>query len=407
MRFSLNFHSPVLQIITADHYWHWAHNVIMQEIRAQRWYNGEPPYGLRGFIGDRANRILGYGILRQIRSDPRRCSAVKPMDAVIKSCSGFRDVDPEDTRDFCNGWNFEERYYEECSYSEFRHKSAEELQTYSMTGKLGSYSGGGYVLRLNSRQALDVEKLKTLQKKGWIDRHTRAVMLEFSTYNANVNLFTNCLVIAEFNEGGGITPKWRFEPIQLLPFTGAYGYFINFCEILFVIATVLFTLVELWKIKKLKFEYCSSYWNITEVIILMVSYATVGVYFYRYFLTKEVLKKFNESYGNAYIRIDTAAYMDKIYLYMMAVIVFFSVLKLIKLLQFNKKMNVLALTIRGCWDELSVFFIAFAIVFFAFCCLFYYMYITQIEDFARLAPVPLSCCVYIIFLIVSSSGEPC
>ncbi|XP_071515467.1 polycystin family receptor for egg jelly-like [Panulirus ornatus] len=371
------------KIITADHFWRWAQNVILQEIRAQRWYNNEPPYGLRGFLEDRDNRIMGYGILRQIRSDPRTCKVIKPLNQLINSCSGRREIDREDTRNFCDGWPFEEKFPGECHYDEFRYRSAAQLETYPLQGKLGSYSGGGYVIRLNGRQNDDLEKLRTLQEMGWIDKHTRAVMLEFSTFNANVNLFMTGTVIAEFNEGGGITPKWRFEPVRLLSHSGGFGFIILICECIFVIATFLFTLWESWKIKKMKCEYFASYWNITEICILVTSYITIGIYVYRYFLTKEAIKKFNNTCGNGYVRFDSAFLMDKIYFNLIAIIVFFSTLKLIKLLQFNKRMDVLALTIRLCWNELSVFFIAFGIVFFAFCCLFYFVFIAALEEFAR------------------------
>ena len=155
------------------------------------------------------------------------------------------------------------------------------------------------------------------------------------------------------------------------------------CECIFVAATVMFTINEIWKIKKQKCKYFESYWNIAEICIILVSYACIGVYVYRYFLTNEALKKFEETYGNGYVRIDSAALMDQYYLYMMSLVVFFSILKLIKLLQFNKRMDVLALTIRLCWDELSVFFIAFGIIFFAFCCMFYFIFLTAIENFAK------------------------
>lgn len=357
--------------------------MILQELRSQRWYNNEPPYGLRGFLEDRDNRIMGYGILRQIRSDPRACQVSKPLNQLIKSCSGRRETDREDTRNFCDGWSFEERFSGECHYDEFQYRTGAQLETYPVQGKLGSYGAGGYVIRLNGRQDDDLDKLKTQQKMGWIDRHTRAVMLEFSTFNANVNLFTTGSVIAEFNDGGGITPTWRFEPVRLLSHSGSWGFIILMCECIFVIATFLFTIWELWKMKQMKCEYFASYWNISEICILVTSYITIGVYVYRYFLTKEAIAKFNNTYGNGYVRLDSAVLMDKIYFNLIAIIVFFSTLKLIKLLQFNKRMDVLALTIRLCWDELSVFFIAFGIVFFAFCCLFYFVFITAIEEFAR------------------------
>ncbi|KAK4314860.1 hypothetical protein Pmani_013883 [Petrolisthes manimaculis] len=374
------------KIITANHLWTWIHTVILDEVRAQRWYNKEPPYGLRGFLDDRHNRIVGYSIIRQVRSNPDGCFTPGAMRRGNEKCSGRRGEYEEEQRDFCNGWHQLKGPGLTCKHDEFKFLSSEELETYSMTGKLGSYGGGGYVIHLNGLQKDDSENLKKIQELGWINKHTRAVILEFSTYNANVNLFTKCTVMAEFNEGGGITPTWSFEPIQLLREQGISGKVIMLCEVLFLVATVLFTLGELWKMKKLKLSYFTFYWNLAELSILLISYATVGIYFYRDQVTQAALKEFNETDGKGYIRMDKAVMLDQYYIYLLGFIVFFSILKLIKLLQFNKRMDVLALTIQRCWDELSVFFIAMGTVFFAFCCLFYFIYITHLEEFARFLP---------------------
>ena len=78
----------------------------MEEIRAQRRYNDEPPYGLKGFLGDLNNRIMGHAIIRQVRVDPRKCSVVKPLDQIITGCSGPRGLTLEDERNFCDSWKY-------------------------------------------------------------------------------------------------------------------------------------------------------------------------------------------------------------------------------------------------------------------------------------------------------------
>ena len=39
----------------------------MPNVRVQNWYNGDPPYGLRGYLDDRSNRLIGWSVLRQVR----------------------------------------------------------------------------------------------------------------------------------------------------------------------------------------------------------------------------------------------------------------------------------------------------------------------------------------------------
>ena len=362
----------------------WSKKVILQELRAQNAYNNAPPYGLRGFLGDWTNRIIGYGIIRQIRSKRYNCEPPTPLNEVIDTCSGNRGLVNEDSKDFCAGWNYNDSFPGACEMEEFKYQSADELRTFTMTGKLGMYGGGGYVIRLTGRQNDILKRLDLLQRNHWIDGNTKAVILEFSIYNANVNLFATCMINAEFNDGGGVLPKWKFDPIRLIKTTDFFASIVTACELLFVIITIIMTINELWKIKKEKLSYFLGYWNIGEMLLIIIAYVSIGLYIYRTTLTKEALEIFNTTFGNGYVRMDSSAYVDSYYMYCVAAIIFFSTLKLIKLLQFNKRMNVLSLTIGLCWDELKVFLVAFAIIFFAFACLFYFIFHTKLETFANI-----------------------
>ena len=75
------------QIITSNDWWDWCHKIAVDGLRAQAFYNGMPPYGLRGFIGDKTNRILGYGLLRQIRVKPNTCRVDKRVHNITQECA--------------------------------------------------------------------------------------------------------------------------------------------------------------------------------------------------------------------------------------------------------------------------------------------------------------------------------
>ncbi|RXG55683.1 Location of vulva defective 1 [Armadillidium vulgare] len=371
------------KVKTSNEYWLWAKS-ILSELRAQDWYNGAPPYGLRGFLNDRASRIMGYPIIRQVRTKRYKCEVPSPVDTEITHCSGVRSPFREEEQSFCVGWIFNETFPGSCDWEEFQHKTAGELGTYPYTGKLGVYGGGGYIIRLNGYQADLSNRLDQLQQNNWIDKNTRAVFLEFSVYNANVNLFCMCTVLCEFIDGGGLMPKWRFEPVRLIKDTGVKGLITTICELGFAAATIFFTFRELWEIKKMKLKYFVSYWNLAEMCIVIISYLAIGMYIYRTILTQEALDKFNTTNGNGYVRMDSAAFVDQVFVYAAAAVVFFSTIKLIKLLQFNNRFNMLGLTIRGCWEDLKMFFVAFAIIFFAFSCLFFFMFTAHLEEFAKI-----------------------
>ncbi len=52
---------------TSNDWWDWAQSTIVTQLRASTYYNGNPAYGLKGYIGDYQNRIMGYAVLRIVR----------------------------------------------------------------------------------------------------------------------------------------------------------------------------------------------------------------------------------------------------------------------------------------------------------------------------------------------------
>ena len=376
---------------STDYLWKFVQNRLMYDVRAQRWYNGMPPYGLRGFLNDKANRIMGYPILRQVRNARFTCNVPPPMNMVLRECSGLRGISNEDSRDFCANWiSANDSLDGLCDFPEFRYETGTTLQTNSFVTRLGTYGPGGYVTRLAGTRTRIVARLKELQKHHWIDKRTRAVFLEFSTYNANVNLFATCRIIMEYFEGE-IQLSWRFDPVKLLKVgSSLYDQLVYFCEFLFVLATVISTIRELWELKKLKCSYFSHYWNIAECFLIVFSYIEVLLYIYRYFLTSEAVSDFYRTKGNEYVRIDYAAEVDQYFHYIFSFIVFVSILKLIKLLQFNEQIKMLAKTVHLCWAELSYFFLLFAVMFCSFSWLFYFMYFRSLSDFSQISTTVLT-----------------
>ena len=57
-------HAIFIQINTTNDYWNWTQKTLIPELKAGPLYNGKPPYGLRGFVGDHTQRMIGYGTLR-------------------------------------------------------------------------------------------------------------------------------------------------------------------------------------------------------------------------------------------------------------------------------------------------------------------------------------------------------
>ena len=61
---------------------------LIPNVRVQNWYNGDPPYGLRGYLDDRVNRIIGYALVRQVREKVGNCHSPMLMRDYVDSCTG-------------------------------------------------------------------------------------------------------------------------------------------------------------------------------------------------------------------------------------------------------------------------------------------------------------------------------
>ena len=101
-------------------------------------------------------------------------------------------------------------------YDSFTFQTEQKLNNPSYLtykGKYDTYPGNGYVFTGNVD---DIQRnLSVLKSIEWIDRQTRAVFVEFTTYNANLNLFLVTLILVEFLADGTLVVSSHFDPINL------------------------------------------------------------------------------------------------------------------------------------------------------------------------------------------------
>jgi len=55
-----------------EDFWTWMEITVAPNQRADNWYNGWRPVGLRGYLNDYVSRIMGFATLRQLRVDRSR-----------------------------------------------------------------------------------------------------------------------------------------------------------------------------------------------------------------------------------------------------------------------------------------------------------------------------------------------
>ncbi len=181
-------------------------------LRAQEWYNGDPPRNLSGYINDKSNRLIGWATMRQLRVKFERCHLQNEIGSI---CEYDYSSLNEEKDSYQPGWINEttQRYSLSINQS-FEYQSSEELDTYTIVGDHGSYGGDGYVYEFRGRLSSLQSNLSQLHQLGWIDTQTRVVIIQLTLYNPNVQLFTSLTFLAEFLSTGGVYPTAHFEPIN-------------------------------------------------------------------------------------------------------------------------------------------------------------------------------------------------
>lgn len=69
------------------------------------------------------------------------------------------------------------------------HTAESDMNGSGYVGQISKYRGGGYYQDLSRTKEESATQLQFLKDQLWLDRGTRAVFLDFSVYNGNINLF--------------------------------------------------------------------------------------------------------------------------------------------------------------------------------------------------------------------------
>ena len=243
--------------------------------------------------------------------------------------------------------------------------SQEELQTSPSWGFFDVYDGGGYVADLGYSNTTATPVISNLRKYGWIDRQTRAVLLEFVIYNAN----TGYLSISTFmNE---ILPTGygnAFAKIDTFPLTSTETGFYQFyliCQLLFIIIVILFVLREMYKIYKMRCGYFRNLWNWVEILQITFSFLVVIFFVIK---SKLVLKSALKVKENPYVPVSfgDAVYWNDAENGVLAVAIFIVTVKLLRMIRFNPHISILMSSFRESRRLLLSYSVIFTIIFIAY-----------------------------------------
>ncbi|XP_005989417.2 polycystin-2-like protein 2 [Latimeria chalumnae] len=355
-------------INSMEDFWKFAEGPLLEGLYWNKWYDKMPAYENESYIYYE-NILLGVPRIRQLKVQSGNCYVHGYFLKMIRECYGVYSSRYEDRSSFglMNGtaWTY----------------SFPSTYTAPHWGYFGYYSSGGYYLDLAKTKNESAEKIAFLKSNHWFDHRTRAVFIDFTTYNANVNLFCVIRLTVEFPPTGGAVPSWHLYSVKLLRYFSMYDYFVASCEIIFCLFTFAFLGQEFIEIWESKTTYFKNTWNCVDVLLGLLSLVAIAFNIFRTTRVSMVLHKLiklPDDYADFYF----LAYWQTQYNNMIAVIVFIAWIKIFKFINFNKTMTQLASTLSRCAKDIIGFAIMFFIIFFSYAQLGYLVFGTQVDDFS-------------------------
>ncbi|XP_078421465.1 polycystin-2-like protein 1 [Cetorhinus maximus] len=362
-------------------FWSYAQGPLLNGLYWTKWYNGDSfEHGPHSFIYYE-NILLGVPRIRQIKVMNNSCVVHKDFRKDITGCYDVYTADNEKKSPIKNATAW--IYYSES-----------ELGGSSHWGKLTVYSGGGYYQDLKTNMDESAVILQDLKDSLWLDRGTRAVFIDFSVYNANINLFCVIRLVVEFPATGGAVPSSQFRTVKLIRYVNNWDYFIIGCEVIFCVFILYYIVEEILELRIHKLQYIKCIWNCLDLVVILLSLLSIGFHIFRT-IKVNILMGALLTDPESYADFEFLAFWQTQYNNMNAVNLFFAWIKIFKYISFNKTMTQLSSTLARCAKDILGFAIMFFIVFFAYAQLGYLLFGTQVANFSTFLK-----CIFTQFRII-------
>ena len=299
------------------------------------------------------------------------CTVPEEAQEVIKHCNDFYSFDEEDTTHLnLPGWQPFTGSVEWANFSDlcpapWRYVSSDSLQESPSWGLLHFYDGGGYVANLGYSNNTAREVISNLHKFGWIDRQTRAILLQFSIYNPNTGYLSIATYHFEILPTGYGNPFPTIDTLLLTSTQTGFYQFYLICQLLFIIMVFFFFLKEVYKIYRKRCAYFRDVWNWVEILQIFFSFLVVVFYVIK---SKMVLKSAVKVKENPFVSVSfgEAVSWHHAETAVLAIAVFIATVKLLRMIRFNPHISIMMSSFRVSRSLLFSYSIIFSIIFLSY-----------------------------------------
>jgi hypothetical protein len=137
-------------------------------------------------------------------------------------------------------------------------------------------------------------------------------------------------------------------------------------------------IVQIQTILQMRMNYFRQFWSFIDLGIIGCSWASVGIYIWRYQESTRIGNLFRETNGFVFINLQLSVYINDTLTYLLGFCCFFGTLKCLLLCRFNRRLSLFTETIRYARKDICSFTLMFSIVFIAFVVLFYLIFVSKL-----------------------------
>ncbi len=237
------------------------------------------------------------------------CKVEKTLQTLIPLCYPSYSLSSHDDRDYSENWSLlsprdnstmDHWNGTDPDFNPWLYHTSLELDGVPMWGLLDVYSGGGYLAEFGSKARYAREVTDYLIQTRWLERHSRALFIEFNLYNGFTNMFSVFTLMVEFSPGGGVLLFPVIRTLKLYNYVGVAAIFRLALEIGFVLFILYYLVLESLKMHRLKKAYFTNFWNVLELVNIAGAIASFVLYGMHYTFTRLTLEKFHRNPGIQY-----------------------------------------------------------------------------------------------------------
>ncbi|XP_035270550.1 polycystic kidney disease 1 like 1 [Anguilla anguilla] len=206
-------------------------------------------------------------------------------------------------------------------------------------GHVACYEGAGTRVSLGPTRAEASVRLQELWDRGWLDRYTQAVMVQFTLYNPPTNLFTSVSLLTEQPSAGGLLPFTFIESIRVYQTAGPLHYAIMACELLFLLLILLHLYLQIFTMSQ---KGLLAYWrdirNWLEVTIIIISLLYYICYVNHFILAVEIIDLWQRENFKSFVDLGFLSSWEQLTRCLHGLMLFLLLLRCVFLLQTNRTM---------------------------------------------------------------------